>query len=376
MTERFWIFSALDSLFFRDGTPYNAGEGGQSGVSGCFPPYMTTLQGAVRTALAVGQGWTPENPEKWPQELGNPGHLGNLRLRGPYLLIDEQLLFPAPLMLMQKKDKDIRFSRLVPGEKVDCDLGQVRLPELKDKIPGAKLMEKQWLTAEGLKAVLAGGLPEKEQVFEQDKLWREESRVGIEREKNSRTAADGKIYSSIHVRPGDFKHKVSLGVYVDGVPGSWHEKAARVTWLGGEGRLACLEIKETGPELPPHPEIKPQGGKVRFTATLITPGWFDNLKEVIKNGPVNSIPGELVSACIGKVEQVGGWDIKNHCPRPLKPLLPAGTTWFFEAAASELEQVYSLHGQCIGDNKEKQKDKDKTAYGFGQIVIGRWGDGE
>ena len=127
MTEMLWMFSALDTLFFRDAAPFNSEEGGQSGVSGVFPTFMTTLQGAVRSALAYGQGWTPEKPQKWPQELGSHDKLGDLKLRGPYLMCNESYLFPAPLFLMQKKlAGEISYARLVPGEKVECDLGMLR----------------------------------------------------------------------------------------------------------------------------------------------------------------------------------------------------------------------------------------------------------
>lgn len=81
---------------------------------------------------------------------------------------------------------------------------------------------------------------------------------------------------------------------------------------------------------------------------------------VIKNGPPG-IPGECISACIGKSVQAGGWDTQNFRPRPLEPLIPSGSTWFYEAGENELEQVLSLHGEVFDD-----------ALGFGQILIGLW----
>jgi hypothetical protein len=47
LTTKIWEFKAVDTLFFRDGTPYNAGEGGGLGIKSIFPPYIFTLQGAV-----------------------------------------------------------------------------------------------------------------------------------------------------------------------------------------------------------------------------------------------------------------------------------------------------------------------------------------
>ncbi|HHX77467.1 MAG TPA: type III-B CRISPR module-associated protein Cmr3, partial [Firmicutes bacterium] len=50
-------------------------------------------------------------------------------------------------------------------------------------------------------------------------------------------------------------------------------------------------------------------------------------------------------------------------PRPLTPYLAPGSTWFFESTAEDLSALNKLHGACIGE---------KTAYGYGQILIGKW----
>lgn len=366
MSKRTWEFHALDTLFFRDGTPYNAGEGGQTGVAGRFPPFMSTLQGAIRTALAYGQGWRPEEPDKWPQELGDYDDIGKLKLNGPYLCQAGKMLFPAPHLLIEKKDPEPEkhiIKRLVPGAEVLCDLGKVRLPKPAVPLKGAKVMEGQWLTIEGMKAVLDGDSPDQKQVIEREKLWQTEHRVGLERDADSRTAVDSRLYSCVHVRP---ERNISLAVEVSGVSQDWHDRAAKTIPLGGEGRLARVDIKNSPPSLPRHPDLQPVNGIVRFTATLITPGCYNVLKNVALQGPPG-IPGKCVSACLGKIHQMGGWDIKNRIPRPLQALIPPGSTWFFEAKETEIEQVYSLHGQCLGETKA-----DKTNYGFGQILIGCW----
>lgn len=365
MSKSIWEFKALDTVFFRDGTPHNAGEGGQTGVAGRFPPFMTTLQGAVRTALAYGQGWSPEEPEKWPQELGDHDNIGKLVLNGPYLCKKEEILFPAPhLLIKAKQPEKNKITRLAPADKeICCDIGRVRLPKPIEPIKGAKVLQGKWLTVKGMEDVLAGRIPEQEQVFEQEKLWTAEHRVGLERDTDSRTAADGKLYSCVHVRPED---DISLAVVVSGVSKDWQDKAAKIIPLGGEGRLAKVEIKDCPSFLPLHPNLRPVNGIVRFTVTLITPGCYTNLKDVVVQGP-SGIPGKCISACIGKIHQMGGWDIINRIPRPLQAVIPPGSTWFFEAEEQEIEQIYSIHRQCLGKTRE-----DKTNYGFGQILIGCW----
>lgn len=362
LRAKLWILKPVDTFFFRDGSPYNAGEGGQSGVRGIFPPFMHTLQGAIRVTLAGGRGWTPEKPERWPAELGTPDDLGCLRLRGPYLLCKGKTLLPAPLHLLYKKDEksgQLFFTRLKPGDEVESDLGVIRLPSAYPKIPGAKILEDAWLDSEAMGIVLGGGLPYNGQVYFPDDLWRDEHRVGIEREHSRRIAAEGKIYSCTHVRPIPEKD-VSLAVLVEGVPDEWHPEDLKFVRLGGEGRLAMVEVDDREPALPGPPDLVPSGGKIYFTVTLITPGRYKDLHWVIKNGPPG-LPGICVSACIGKCDQVGGWDSQGFGPRTLEPLIPAGSTWFFEAGGNEMDKVLSIHGSVIGDT-----------YGFGQVLIGKW----
>lgn len=361
--SKLWKFKALDSLFFRDGTPYNAGEGGQGQVAANFPPYMTTLQGAIRTTLASGQGWTPEEPKKWPEVLGTPEELGKLILRGPYLFKGEEVLFPAPLLYLQKIEiENISCTRMVPGKAIECDLGKKRLPQPNQPLEGAKAPEGYWLKKSGLGKILAGELPTKTDIVDSRDLWKPEKRTGIELNLDTRTSQDSMIYSCVQVRP---EKDVSLGVYVSGVPDEWHVQLPPVARLGGEGRLAAIKINNnTGEDILPQPELHPARGIINFTVVLITPGFYKDTSHVIENGPPG-IPGDCISACVGRAQKVGGWDIVNRCPRPLHPVIPAGSAWFFQAEEKELGNIRSLHGKCLGLKEE---------YGFGQIVIGCWRD--
>lgn len=357
-----WAFRILDTCFFRDASPFNSGEGGYATTRSIFPPAMTTLQGAIRTTLALERGWCPCDDTLWPTELGGPDDLGELKLRGPYLCFENQPYFPMPLILLKKHDD---FTRLLPGEPVECDLGYVSLPVPKRRIEGAKLPEGYYVSRDGLHAVLGGGIPTREHTKRPEELWAEEPRIGLERQDNTRTALEGHLYNCIHIRP---RAKVKLVVFISGIPEDWQVTGQRVLPLGGESRLAAVEIKagDPGELLPPAPPLTcGDDGKLRFTVTLITPGWYGEPQDVertIRQGPPG-VPGRCISACIGKIQQIGGWDLVNRRPRHLVPVLPPGSTWFYEADAADAGRVSGLHGQCLGP---------RAAYGFGQIVIGRW----
>jgi len=367
MSWQRWEFRFLDTCFFRRGEAFNAGEGGYSSVEGIFPPYITTLQGAVRTSLAVERGWKPgDKKTEWPEELGGPDDTGALNFRGPYLIGEGKPYYPVPLMLIKVKGG---FSRLIPGETVECDLGKMRLPCPQNKeAEGVKTLEGYFIDKETLEILLDGGMPSEKDLESLDYFCVKEPRVGIEINKEKRRAEEGQLYNIVHIRP---KKHTSLSVYVDGIPSDWKPEKRRIVPVGGEARLAEVEVNDSCLDeiIPSMPSIKPEkDGKIRFTVTLITPGWYgenaETIREVIINGPPG-IPGQCVSACIGKAVYIGGWDMANREPRPLTAALPPGSLWFFEAEEKDLEKLKELHGSCISP---------RSNCGFGQVIIGKWGD--
>ncbi|HHX86953.1 MAG TPA: hypothetical protein GX693_02100 [Firmicutes bacterium] len=379
MNRQSWDFTLLDTGFFRSGQPFHAGEGGYSRITSNFPPPMSTLQGAIRSALAAARGWRPGQNRSWPDELGDATSLGRLSLQGPYLLWDKAPLFQAPLNLLVKempgtnsKEKpEIKTTFLAPGEKFTCDLGPaVRLPRKKEKLDGAHLPKNLYLTRSGYSAVAAGKAPPKDEIYFQANLWREEARIGLKRSAETRTAEDHNLYRIGHIRPD---HRLKIRVIVSGLPDDWPMLQEQIVPLGGEGRLAVVEINPITADdcrslLPTCPNLEPaEDCLVRYTISLLTPsssGNRDQLEQLIRKGPAGA-PGRCISACIGKPQLYGGWDLEKQEPRPLQPYLPPGSTWFFEAAVAEKTNIETLHGSCIDD-------EEATSYGYGQILIGIW----
>ncbi|HEY8343747.1 MAG TPA: type III-B CRISPR module-associated Cmr3 family protein [Bacillota bacterium] len=372
--NQIWDFTLLDTGFFRSGQPFNAGEGGYSGVRSIFPPTINTLQGAIRTALAAAKGWSPGKGQ-FPSELGTPEDPGVLSFRGPYLICDGEPYYQMPHLLIVKKesgpDATKKFVFLAPGEPVNCDLGEnIRLPQPVEKLDGAGSVEGMYISKSCYTSLLAGRLPAKEEIEnhikEKKSFWKEEPRIGLERNDETRTAEDSLLYRIQHIRP---EKNVKIRVIVRGIPAGWPALSGKILPLGGEGRLSAVEVKNSSEEeqlnlLPGRPSLVPgTDGILRFTVTLITPGLFEDMKKAVRNGPPG-IPGHCLSACLVRPQLIGGWDMVNWEPRPLIPYFAPGSTWFFEGVPEDLPVLEKLHGACIGE---------KTAYGYGQIVIGKWG---
>lgn len=378
MTAKLWLFEALDTLFFRDGTPFRMGETDSRGIRSTFPPGMSTLQGAIRTALAVGQGWH-KGSDQWPEEtLGSFDGIGSLKLQGPYLALATaeklEILFPFPASVVKHQGG---FAYLIPDDtSVATDLmTATRLAKELDfeDIQGTAGL---WLTAQGLEEVLSGNQPGKEDCFNSASLWSYEDRIGISLNRNTRTVAQqGGLYSLSHIRPAAH---LRIAVIVSGVEDAWHKAIPKCIPLGGESRMAIVSTQAFSEFLPAPPQLPSHSGKVNFTVTLITPGYFGSfnpsdeetfaqvkidVEQIIRRGPIQGL-GDCVSACIPKLTQVGGWDIVNRRPRPLRPVIIPGSTWFYEADASLREEIIALHGSHVGSD---------TEYGYGQILIGKWG---
>ncbi len=370
------ILRPHDTLFLRDGRPFEQGDQEQAAAAGIFPPYPPTVVGALRAALARARGW-PGNA--WPPDLGNgvdwsrgDGPLGPLRFSGPFVLRDGKPLFPAPLCLLVKRSDEGFASvvRLGPGKPIDCDLGCISLPKPLGRLDGGKAPEDVWIDGEGLNTLLGWADPKRESLVPQDALWKTESRVGIARDEGTRKTGEGALYAAAHVR---LQHEIEIAVSVEGVDTA--RIAETLAPLGGEGRSVWIDKREGPIEFPEAPTLRAEAdGALRYTVVLVTPAFFGDAEEdwprpggTIHDGAGVALPGRVVSACVGKPVPVGGWDGEARMPLALRPLAQAGSIWFLEAAAGDADAVRRRHGTGIGR---------ATGWGFGLALIGRWERGE
>ena len=387
MALKAYCLSPVDSWFFRDGRPFNQGEKAQIDVQSMFPPFATTIVGAIRAALARSLGWN--GCGDWSAEikakLGDGQNLKPLKFHGPYLIRQKngiiEPLFPAPLNIIGKEpiydEVGWTFAYLKPGRGIDCDLGKwVKLPTAKNAM-GMKSLNGFFFTQEDIEKILRGdGLQQIKpirgkmissvpQVSETKRnqvetLWDLEYAVGIERDHLTRTAEEGAIYSAQRVR---LCRGVALAMNVEGL--SEDLKLPATLTFGGESRMAYAEPLEKPIGMPEAPPLQPSGGIIRFTVTHLTPAYFEN--GLPRPGEeFREIPGaKVISACLERPMKIGGWNSipSRKGPIPLKPFIPPGSTWFCEAEAGLEEKIRDLNGSHIGGY---------TDFGFGQILIGSW----
>jgi len=351
-------FEPIDTIFFREAKPFNAGEGGF--LDSQFPPPAQTLSGAIRTAIGEAQDhWDWTNKVAVEKLLGTAGDPTPLSFAGPYLFKDKKRLYPLPLNLLRRKE----WVRLIPsntGFKTDMGDGLLRLPTLEQSSEEAKPIEEGWLDATNMQKMLNDGLPDS--FITHDDIFVREPRVGIGRDNQKSVVNEGLLYFTRHLR---LKEGITLGMGVGGL-----EKLpdGRMMRLGGEGRLVRMSSVVSMPTVLAAPT--PNGNEKGLILTLLTHGDFDGKSEPDAWSSVHTAL-KLVTACIGKPVREGGWDYTadngnggKGAPKPLKSLVPAGSCYFVQVANGNLADVIEkLHGEHIGQRKE---------FGYGEIAVGLW----
>ena len=361
----------VDTWFFRDGTPFSAESSPQEAVGSIFPPHPTTTVGALRAAIALCNGWNGRG--RWSDQISavlgdghGPNDLGALAVDGPFLLQDGDPLFPVPRHVFGsiREGKWIPSALARPGDKrTECDLGDdVLLPEFPQTNGSAaelKNGERQWLTRAGMESVLAGEAPKAEETVASEALWSEEYRIGLERNDRTRTAEEGMLYSTRHVR---LERGVSIGMRVTGVPEGWTMPFGGMVPVGGESRLAeCLEW-DVNFEFAAPAEQLAASGKVAVIA--LSP--LDIERDVYcGKKPLEALGGaRVVSACLDRPQRIGGWDSLTRSSLSLRSVLPPGSALFCEIPERGRDEVKAEFGTIrLGARRN---------WGFGLVAVGCW----
>jgi CRISPR-associated protein Cmr3 len=373
MTKRL-KFSAFDTLFFREARPMESV--GAKPLQGRFPPTARSVSGVIRTLTgeAIGVDWSlfgkkDPSQDKIAATIGaaDSANLGLLKMRGPFPMLNDERLYPAPLHCLSASMGDkTEYVFLNPGSPVTCDLGNVYLPELQEALPGAKPLENFWLTQVELQRVLSGKPPK--EVVAQDQLFIAEPRLGIALDHGKRSAKDGMLYQTIHARP---KPETMIGVEVDGIPDN--VTLGSIVRLGGEGRFAAVETGSCAQSIQTESNLSAKGivlvliTAAHFFGDWLPPGFTraqDEQGASVWQGEISGISLTLRCAVIGKAVREGGWDMQKHCSRPAVNLIPAGSVYFCTVNNGDMNgAAAALQGKQIGN---------ETEFGRGELAVGYW----
>ena len=343
----------LDTVFFRDGKAFTMGEENQA--DGLFPPPPSVVYGALRTRYFT------EHPGELPKAGGPEDPTGTARITGLGLRRGGTL-FPLPRDLVQRQRESA--PEVVPLR-----------PVADDALPGSTPVPAPLTHPETVETVEGGYLHRRDLIpylqgadrsttyryLREGDLVQTESKVGIKQNRATRGAQDGHLYRVGFRR---LAPSVSLSVDVQGLPLS----SSGLLKVGGEGKAARFETLD---QEWPHPD--PPLDAIRetecFKVYLSTPalfksGWLPSFLDAgTLEGTVGSAQVSLYAAAVGKPTYVGGWDIKEGAPKPMRKAVPSGSVYYFRLKEGPPEAVVDAwHGQSISDAWAQE--------GFGLCYVG------
>ena len=323
---------ALDTLFFRDGKPFTMGE--NHWTDSIFPPNMSTIFGALRTA------YFSENMEVF-QELKANKELNTEKDPTKKLVVKRMFYrincednkgyyYNMPLDLVRLKDmssKDLKVETINKRYKVYHlrikENNNINSNPLKNILYYNEHVKHDGRTFRKKTSMYdyINGKTDDIEVCKLSDYLLDEPKVGIGIDKNSGTSKDSRLYRI------DLKRLrgMSLIVEFEGV----ELKKNGVIRLGGEGKYASYEeVNEWSRPFEFKEEIELYKG---FKLNLITPaifekGWFP--KEVNEDEEYifesNEFKIKLVAAAVGKYALVGGYDMAQNRPKSMFKVVPAG----------------------------------------------------
>lgn len=386
-------FQAVDTLFFRESRPMDAtGE-----LHSVFPPPIRTLVGAIRHWIGQQEqvDWSAfTNDKQHPLRdlIGDPHNeqdLGRLSFSGAWLSYKQQRLYPVPLNLIKDEKTDQLFQFVLSEQGYHCDLGCcVRLAQLpSDDALESKSLCNVWMTKAALSQLLRGEIPayNAKNFFTAEQLFTRESRLGIACDNKRGTAKKSKLYQTQHIRP-----KADTAIEIDVVGLKKGYPLETMLRLGGEGRSAnmCIQPPQTRPSKVNQQSLVDQSqGIILYVLTPVMLTASTDQKHLSflpefqrcepkandKNTPptttywqgcIKGVELRIQGAIVGKALREGGWDLANHCPRPVKSLLPAGSVFYCEVVNGDITHaINTLSDIQLGALQ---------VYGYGQMTVGVW----
>jgi CRISPR-associated protein Cmr3 len=379
-----------DVWLFRDGRPFDAGSDHRA--RSYFPPLPSVIQGALRSAYITQSGTSIadyiEGRAPWAlyDAIGKGSNdYGRLTIRGPFVCGPDPATgeltryYPLPGDLIWLEPD--HYERLLPRKLSAAQVSSVRrsadtestdLAWLISDKDGGKQPGDRWISETDLVTYLQSGKPpQRDQIVSSTCLFVREPRVGLQIVAGLRAAQESLLYEAEFVRPC---RGVGLAVSVDGVDAAvWG--AQGVLLLGGERRYG---VYRTG-TLPEAPVVtQPLSGK--FCLYLLTPTWFDGGWQPQGGDWGSLFTGDtstlgLRAARVGHPVRAGGIDLaassrqgvdaeynrRTIVHKPARPLVPAGSVYFFEATG----QVALKHNNSLCNGIDSR-------IGFGQVLAGTW----
>ena len=393
MNAEYRFIEPVDVLYLRGNRLF--GEGGEH-AEALMPPWPSLFAGALRSRILVDRGVNlasfaqkGEADDDVIRILGTPKSPGPFRIAHVSLArringgVEWFMPVPSDVVIFDRgtsgSNPKLEIHRLAA-----LDLTAIRPVVISNPGPRAPLLRAAGpgkpepgylISMHGWLAYLQGKDLSAEQFIHHSKLWKNDRRLGIALNFHSRTAAEGRIYTT------DAVAMCKDCGFLVGVQNSGGLLPANgLIRLGGDGRGASMEkiSSESLPEYLPHGPI--------FRMILMTPGVFADgwipPGLIRENGDFclsyRGFKARLVASAVSRYEVASGWDIAAQKPKPALRLTPAGSVYWFERLGGDIcvlkdlleEGLWPLIAQDPGHAPAAALESQRRAEGFNNVWFG------
>lgn len=373
MTTTSRFIEPLDVLFLRGNQLF--GEPGSYGEA-LMPPWPSVAAGALRTriladggvdlaAFAAGQAAHPQ--------LGTPQKPGSFVLQAFQVARRQgqgvELLMPLPAdVVVTDKEGDkgpavgtvqlLRPTALHEGIASSSPLPLV--PVLAQGNDRDKPASGWWLRGNGWQKYLQGQSLAAADLVHASELWSFDERVGVGLAQGTRSAADGKLFTT---RAVALKEGVGFAVAAAGadLPDGGSLR------LGGDGRAAALRAE---PIAWPEPDYAALGAAQRCRIVLTSPSIFDGGWRLpgMDGDQRITLPGltaRVVAAAVSRADTVSGWDLAARQPKAAQKAAGTGSVYWLQDLQATPDALRKLAARGLWS--EPCEDAQRRAEGFNRF---------
>jgi len=340
--------SALDTLFFRDGKPFSMGE--NTSASGIFPPPPSVFYGALRTAHAAQIGCNLDGIQQTTTHI----EIQDLN----YLLGNERV-FPLPLDLVKlKNDTSNKAKLLRPIAKETLKFReQPDISHILYRKEHIETIPKAVLSSFEFEEYLNGKLKDfNYHSFEN--FIQTETKIGIARNFETRTASIGKFYRMDMKRLHYFTEHQESKQFSFLVTTNETELNPYVR-LGAEGKIAILKDISTI-NLNVQYKDESQYFKIYFqTPAFFHEGYIPNWSKYFPDLGISTI-----TCAIDRPVSIGGFDMALRKPKKMFKAIPSGSVYYLHTTLT----LGKVKEYLIEKNITKLTD-ERANEGFGLFHI-------